>query len=403
MGQDKLVFEKSSARLPQLDGLRGIAIFLVVIWHYAVNNLSFGPGTVGAYAMASLRLTWSGVDLFFVLSGFLIGGILMDNRQSNNYFRIFYVRRVLRIFPLYFLWFFLFCLLLLAARLLLLPEKLGWLALPPMPLWSYATFSQNILMSLRGTFGAGWMGLTWSLAVEEQFYLALPLIIRYLEPRKLPWFLIACILAAPAFRVALSSSPSGAFAAYMLTPCKADALLLGTLCAWMVRQQQITCFLSKQTRVLYVAFAILLLGAAILDHKYDPLFSLGWQSLGYTWLALLYSCLLLITVTEKNGIITRIVSHPLLRRLGIIAYAVYLFHLGMFGFVHWLMLGQYPKIQNIQDVVVTAIAFVLTLALAQLSWRFFERPLVAKGHTLKYQKTVAISQLRDDEIIMLEN
>jgi len=389
-GQIKLVAESSSTRMPELDGLRGIAIFLVLIWHYVFNLLGFGPGSFGAYVLASLRLTWSGVDLFFVLSGFLICGILMDNRSSNNFFKVFYVRRICRIFPLYYFWLFLFCILLWEAHLSFLQVNLAWLVIPPMPLWSYASFSQNIFMGLRETFGASWMGITWSLAVEEQFYCVLPFIIRYLSPRKLPWFLVGCIVAAPLLRVALAFSfSSGAFAAYVLTPCRADSLLLGALCAWMVRQQQIAQFLANHTRTLYAAFTILLLGTAILDHKYDPLFSYGWQNLGYTWLALFYSCVLLIVVTEKNGILKMIATNFLLRRLGIIAYGVYIFHVGVLGLTHWLVLHQNPEMQNIQDVAVTVLALITTLTLATLSWKLFEKPIVAMGHVLQYQKTVA--------------
>jgi peptidoglycan/LPS O-acetylase OafA/YrhL len=276
--QRSLAVEKqSSVRMPELDGLRGIAIFLVLIWHYALGTFVLEPGSTAAYALACLRLTWSGVDLFFVLSGFLIGGILIDNQKSNNYFKVFYARRVCRIFPLYFYWLLLFCGLLFTAHLLFLPN-LAWLLadpvkmaanpanleLPPdpLPLWSYATFSQNFLMTYRNTMGPNWMGITWSLAVEEQFYCALPFIIRYLEPRKLPWFLVGFILAAPLLRVSLSFSfSSGPLAAYVLTPCRADALLLGALCAWVVRQQQIAQLLADHTKALYAAFVILLLGA----------------------------------------------------------------------------------------------------------------------------------------------
>src|SRR6266446_4286628 len=94
---------KSSLRVPELDGLRGIAILLVIVWHYAVELFAREPGSTAAYGLAVLRLSWSGVDLFFVLSGFLIGGILIDNRGARNYFRVFYFRRVCRIVPLYYL------------------------------------------------------------------------------------------------------------------------------------------------------------------------------------------------------------------------------------------------------------------------------------------------------------
>ena len=119
--------------MPELDGLRGIAILLVLIYHYIVDILVVEPGSTGAFLLTCVRLSWSGVDLFFVLSGFLIGGILIDNRLSQNYFKAFYVRRICRIFPLYFFWLFLFCGLLLAAHFLFLPVNLPWLLADPLP------------------------------------------------------------------------------------------------------------------------------------------------------------------------------------------------------------------------------------------------------------------------------
>src|SRR5580704_17724235 len=94
--------EMKETRLPELDGIRGCAILLVLIWHYVPCEISASEGAAHVVSRA-LGLTWSGVDLFFVLSGFLIAGILLDNRNASNYFRVFYIRRVCRTFPLYFL------------------------------------------------------------------------------------------------------------------------------------------------------------------------------------------------------------------------------------------------------------------------------------------------------------
>jgi len=90
-------------RIAQLDGIRGIAILLVLVWHYFSVQVHPDPGSTLSYIVRASSLAWSGVDLFFVLSGFLIAGILLDNRDTSNFFRIFYLRRVSRIFPLYFL------------------------------------------------------------------------------------------------------------------------------------------------------------------------------------------------------------------------------------------------------------------------------------------------------------
>lgn len=375
-----------SPRLPELDGLRGLAILLVIVWHYFVLRLEFVPGSLPAYLTATLRLGWSGVDLFFVLSGFLIGGILMDNRLSENYFKAFYVRRICRIFPLYFLWFLLFCVFLLAAGPPL-QATLAWLFGRPQPLWSYATFTQNFTMAYSNFGGANWMGITWSLAVEEQFYCVLPFIVRYVAPRRLPWLLVGFIVLAPLLRVFLSFSFSaGPTAAYILMPCRADALLLGALCAWMVRQREIAAWLATHTNILYIAFAILLAGTGLISVKYDPFLSDGWRNMNYTWLAFLYACLLMLAVTEKNGPVKILANIPALRRLGIVAYGVYMFHEGILGLAHGLILHQGPKIQTIQDLAITMLALVATVALAVLSWKSLEKPLVALGHRLQYQK-----------------
>jgi peptidoglycan/LPS O-acetylase OafA/YrhL len=160
--------EKCSRRIPELDGVRGMAILLVLIWHYAVVTLSVRPDSVMSYVLGGLSFSWSGVDLFFVLSGFLIGGILLDNREAKNYFRVFYMRRTCRIFPLYFIWFMIFCDLLLAEGILFSEERFRWLLANPLPLLSYLTFTQNIPMALQNVFGPNWMAVTWSLAIEEQ-------------------------------------------------------------------------------------------------------------------------------------------------------------------------------------------------------------------------------------------
>ena len=126
-------------------------------------------------------MMWSGVDLFFVLSGFLITGILRDQRSSSRYWRTFYLRRACRVLPLYAI--------LLGGFALAIAfgasnvPGLWWLFYTPMPLWSYATFTQNFFMAVAGGTGANWMGVSWSLAVEEQFYLVLPLVV-YLLPKR---------------------------------------------------------------------------------------------------------------------------------------------------------------------------------------------------------------------------
>src|SRR5262249_6222855 len=153
-------------------------------------------------------------------SGFLIGGILMDNRGSANYFKTFYIRRVCRIFPLYFLWLVLFFVLL----LLLQPSfpeysTIFGHGIPHFPQWGYALFLQNFFMARSGDFGPAWLGITWSLCVEEQFYLVLPLLIWLVFPRKALWTFLFLIALVPAFRIYLLLYHSRIFGFFLL-PCR---------------------------------------------------------------------------------------------------------------------------------------------------------------------------------------
>jgi peptidoglycan/LPS O-acetylase OafA/YrhL len=257
----------------------------------------------------------------------------------------------------------------------------------PLPLWAYATLTQNLVTAHSGTFGPLWLGITWSLAIEEQFYLLLPMIVRFVPSRRLPYVLVCAIMAAPLLRTLLFRFlPQGGFAASVLMPCRADALLLGVLCAYLMRRERIAQFIADHMRHLYSWFGVLLLGTVflILTAPPPPALSSLMISFGYTWLALLYACLLLIAITEKRGILSGIARISPLRSLGGIAYGVYLFHQALHVLSHGLILGQSPQIRTLLDALVTLGALLLTLTVAQLSWTFFEKRIVALGHSVKY-------------------
>src|SRR5437762_3573688 len=154
-------------RLPQLDAIRGVAI-LMVIFH---NQTPKYPSLHLQHIFAN---GWMGVDLFFVLSGFLITGILIDTKQSEGYFRNFYARRCLRIWPLYYaLIVFMF-----VVVPVLRPSEAHTVFEKSSPWWGYPLFLQNFLIKIP-TNATGPLAVTWSLAIEEQFYLVWPLIVGY--------------------------------------------------------------------------------------------------------------------------------------------------------------------------------------------------------------------------------
>jgi peptidoglycan/LPS O-acetylase OafA/YrhL len=369
-----------SGRVPELDGLRGLAILSVVAWHYVAVPLMAWTGPVALVVGRSLRLAWSGVDLFFVLSGFLIGGVLLDHRDCPRYFRAFYARRACRILPLYILWFGLFLLLPAIAPRFAAQPALDPLFRPSLPTWSYATFTQNLWMARHLSFGAEWMGITWSLAIEEQFYLALPLLIRFVPARRLPGALAALGLAAPVLRAL--AGPRRYFTVYVLTPCRADALLLGVLCAYLLRQEDWRRAILRARPALHGLIVVVILALGGLCLFRHP----GFEGSPYlpSLLAVFYGSILLLAVTGEAGPIPWLLRRVWLRRLGLVAYGVYLLHPALDRLAHACIVGRSPALQAPAEIAATAVAGVATWALAALSWKCFERPLIALGHRVAY-------------------
>lgn len=365
-------------RVLELDGLRGVAILLVLIWHY----VSIDPHV--SLKLWALRPLWSGVDLFFVLSGFLIGGILIDARQSPRLLGTFYGRRFARIIPLY-------ALLLGAYALLIAITRAGYAddasplvanRLPPYP---YLFFLQNFWMAWYDSLGAAFISLTWSLAVEEQFYLTLPLVIRAVSNRALIWICVASIAVAIAMRTMLFLSfPDLFWPVYVLTPCRMDALMLGVLAAIVVRDEHARTIVRRRPDVLWVlAFGL----AALIGYMSRRGWMIGSPQMsiwGYTVLASFYAVALLLAVTQRGSPFSRALRFGPLRRLGGIAYGVYLIHMPALILVNAYLLKALPRQYDLPFGTAALIALLVTVVVASLSWRFFERPFVRAAHRLSY-------------------
>ena len=210
--------------IPELDGVRGLAILLVLLFHFGARPQGVPRLLTGLFALG-----WTGVDLFFVLSGFLITGILIRTKECSNYFRSFYARRALRIFPLYVLT-------IVAYFYIALPiaHHFGkWSS------WdnSLGTWYWLHISNWQSSFGNEVPLLThyWSLAIEEQFYLLWPLVVFFLPNSKLPHICIMIIAVSFGlrciFQVQLDLYPS---LLCRLTPFRLDALAFGGLLATIV-------------------------------------------------------------------------------------------------------------------------------------------------------------------------
>jgi peptidoglycan/LPS O-acetylase OafA/YrhL len=371
-----------SGRIPELDGLRGMAILLVIVCHY-IGNADHAPlGSWIHRTLSALTVGWSGVDLFFVLSGFLIGGILLDARNSPHYFRAFYMRRVFRILPLYYAWTLLFGVLTVGAL---------WLAPGRTPLTSrdllqmplHLLFLQNIWIGMA-PWPWIWFVVTWSLAVEEQFYLVVPLLIRFVSLRTLVPLLLAIICAAPVLRFAIYRWTGNPFTASFPMPSRADALSWGILLAVAWRQAAFRAFLESRQPLLRGFLCVLFCGVAALLWWLAHPPALITLTIGISWLAAFYSCLVLVVLSQTGGLLAAVMRWPLLRSLGVVSYCVYILHDTFNQIAHRLLLHAGPQVYDLRGVGVTLLALALTVAVAALSWRFFEKPLIRRGHSYSY-------------------
>jgi peptidoglycan/LPS O-acetylase OafA/YrhL len=378
----------AGGRIPELDGLRGIAIGMVLIYHYFQSTWITKPGSFAAYVQAAGRLTWTGVDLFFVLSGFLIGGILLDARESPNYFRVFYTRRFFRIVPIY------------AALLLVLPTlvavgswvkpgSLHWFHGRTTPWYSYWIFAQNFWMARAGDLGGYGLWMTWSLAVEEQFYLTMPVLVRFLSLRSFVISVLLGICAAPALRMTLHFFwPENWIPGYVLMPCRMDALLLGVLAAILIRGAGRRERIQKWKSVFPVLLLILSVGVAFLALRSASAVSPLMAKVGFTWMALTYATFLVYALTCPSSRLSRALRFKWLGWLGAVAYGVYLLHQPIQGLLFGYFGGGTPVIDGGYTLLLTLAALILTVAIARVSWLYFERPLIRLGHRSKYESAV---------------
>jgi len=331
---------------PALDGLRGIAVMMVMACH-----LLYRPFALG----------WMGVPLFFALSGFLITGILLRSKDRPGYFSKFYKRRALRIFPIYYLF--------VLATFVIAPR----LAMPTGDLWRAVIYIQNYRIpgepqQIPGFFG----GHTWSLAVEEQFYLLWPLLVLVLSPR---WLLRACVVLAVGalvFRLVAfeTSRDPSLWILYGWLPSNIDCLACGAIVAILHEQGR----LRPVPLLWFIGAAALALVLLILNLSWD-----GWQT-SDIWLHVrantLLNTVLGVLCAALVGYFALRPAWPLsgggLKRVGRISYGLYLYHVPVYFFVDLFARAE------LAHWIRSPIKVVATFVVASLSWWLLERRLLAK-------------------------
>lgn len=350
--------------VPALDAIRGLAILLVTGYRFWERPV--GESVPGDPLSHFFSLGFRGVDLFFVLSGFLITGILFDARQKPHYFRNFYMRRTLRIFPLYYA--------VLAVTLVFLPLA-GWSTARLFPeahqdqawLWLYGA---NVLQSLRGEWCLGSFNHFWSLAVEEHFYLFWPLVIYCCSRRTA---MIACgsvVGIAAVVRTLWLLGGGNDVAAETFTLLRMDALAMGGLLALAVRGPGGVKALYPWAIAGVIFLATFLLPISLLHKRLLAIPEL-------LFAAFFAGVILLALAASKEGWWGKLWSSPLLRFFGKYSYGMYVFqNLLIPVFASWLsvdILQQQLGSQILAKLAYLTLMSALTIAAAVASWHLFEK------------------------------
>lgn len=361
-----------SFRYPALDGLRGFAAVAVVFNHLGPQSITDGqwgmlPITWGA------QFGWAGVDLFFVLSGFLITGILIENRTAPNYFAAFYTHRALRILPVY--------LILLIINTIVIPVFFpAFFATMSAPgsLWPHWLFLTSLWL-INSHIGMAWvtyLGPTWSLSIEEQFYLVWAPVVRWLNNRQLCTLALLVLVACISLRCFLLIGFDLRYTSqiFFFTLTHLDGLCVGILLR--------LAFNSPQSRPALTAFArywwiwtALVVAMFVIDGQIGrPNVSSAYQPLtiriGFTAIAVMFAAVIAHGILI-DGWVRFIFDWKVLRRLGSYSYFMYLFHwtvgnLAARAIISW--------IGNPGPLWIFVLQFILTFAAAHLSFIAIERP-----------------------------
>lgn len=328
----------------QLDGLRGMAVLMVFFFH-AFN----GP------------LLWFGVDLFFVLSGYLITGILLRMKEQQGTtgaaLKSFYSRRACRILPAFLLFLFVVTVVL----------HIRW-----SHLWYwYAFFDANFAFAFRKVLasqGRVWaLAPLWSLAVEEQFYFVWPLVVLLASVKTLKRVSLGIIVVAPLLRAICTPLVSLDFI-YALTPLRMDTLACGAAIA-ILQHEDPTCVRVRHRLAAICAIgALIVLGASSFLHTFRrSADSMSFNTLGYSLVVFLFGATVFYALGSSRGFGHTILTLRPLRYMGQISYTFYLYHLGILI----LMREHFHS-----TILVALLAFGISGAIAAISWPFFESPIL---------------------------
>jgi len=372
--------------MPGLDGLRGLAILAVFLFHYAGGGTERPDSVLLRVMYGFTRFGWAGVDLFFVLSGFLITGILYDTRDDPRYFRNFYLRRSLRIFPVYYA----FVLVIgIAGALAGARWTTGHLSF----LVYFGYPAVLIWPDLAPAIPHIRINHLWSLCLEEQFYLIWPLLVLVLvSSQRILLFCGAFVCLALGLRLLvwqtgwISSEWAESFLLFRM-----DSLAIGAALAILVRGPRRVSFTRAAPVVLGVA-VIALLGLCLISPS--PHYSAApmW-TLGFTLISIISASLVLLAI-QPRGIVRSFFSGHLLRALGKYSYGMYLYHFSVMGLLSpmKLLLTSTLRSAVLAKMIFVLVSLAINFALAVASFRYFESPILKLKSRFDYDTAPAAAR-----------
>ncbi len=354
--------------------MRGLAILMVMVGHFWLGAHPQGAIESGLYTV--LQNGWIGVDLFFVLSGFLITGILLDAKGANGYFRNFYARRVLRIFPLYYG--FLFAFFIVAPRLIDPAAGGPFAESRGTQIWFW-TYTTNFLSLVKGARLPLGLNHFWTLAVEEQFYLIWPAVVFVTSRSTLKKLCLSLLVAAFAFRLGLRLTDYYHTGGLVLTPGRIDTLAVGGWLAVMVREQRTRDLVGRIAPAAFIAATVALLMLNLPDERIFG-YDLEMQTFGFPLLAVMSASLIVLTTSamHRGGRVRRSFESRLLGFFGKYSYGMYVLHLPLVVALERLGFGisAFPRVANSDvpgAIAYSLIAITLTTLLAFASWHLYEK------------------------------
>ena len=349
--------------MPALDGLRGTAILLVLFYHLVGSiNEEFD---INHRFSQWAELGWTGVDLFFVLSGFLITGILYDSKGKAGFFKNFYARRSLRIFPLYYT---ALLVVVLAMPFFTNPELEG----TENPAW-ISIFATNFVISAEGSGSFGVLDHYWSLAVEEHFYLVWPAVIFFLKRKQVMMVAVATFLIAPTLRImTMNGGDTLPISAYMSTPMRMDSLAAGAFVALLVRGPKGMEGFLKPAMILACVTGAVFFSMIMFRHSksYDDLV-IGTAGMSVLW-AFFGSVLILALKWKPLETIMRL---PVLRWFGKYSFGLYVWHPIVFMLVYHNDFARHLRSGGMasQMIATGTVALAATFTITLLSWNLWEK------------------------------